>query len=50
MYSKTDSLSNISRMRATSNLLVASMYLIVEFQIDVFDVSLFEEIPNRSSF
>ena len=37
-------------VRGTSNLLVASMYWIVAFQIDVFDVSLFEEIPNRSSF
>ena len=36
-------------VRGTSNLLVANMYWMVAFKIHVFDASLFEETPNRSS-
>ena len=32
-----------------SNNLVANIYWMVVFKINVFDASLFEEMPNRSS-
>ena len=36
-------------IRGTSNLLVVNMYWMVAFKIHVFDASLFEGTPNRSS-
>ena len=36
-------------IRGTSNILVVNMYWMVAFKIHVFDASLFEETPNRSS-
>ena len=37
-------------VRGTSNILVTNMYSMVAFKAHVFDVSLFEEKPNRSNF
>ena len=34
-------------VRETSNLLVTNMYWMIAFKTLVFDVSLFEEMPNR---